>query len=324
MSKILAFGEIMQRLTAPNNSLLCGCKQLDVCYGGSEANVLIALASFGNDTEYVTALPSNDLGYAVIRHLKSYSVGTKHIKMQGNVLGMYYFEQGFGGRANKVIYNRSNAEVSRLCEDDFDYDNLFCDCSVFHISGISFALSETVKRLCFRLLKEAKLRNITISFDFNYRSKLWSCETAAAVYKEIIPFVDVLFCSEKDLKVFLDTSSADFYNRFSCKYLIIREREILPDGKNSVSVCGYESLPGSINKLEKNAVNFPVLERIGSGDAFDAGVLHIISNGGALSDALDFGLSCFVLKHTVRGDVLAVNDSLVKDFFTDSLGDVSR
>lgn len=323
-NKVLAFGEIMLRLTPTNNNLINDCKNFDVYYGGTEANVLAGLSVFGEKTEYLTALPENELGDAVLKHLKSYGVGTEYIKRYGSVLGMYFLEEGFGDRQNNVIYNRSNSEITRLDEDSFDCNCIFQDCSIFHISGISFALSESVKKLCFKLLEEAKKRNILISFDFNYRSKLWSIEAAGDVYRKIIPYADIVFCSEKDLNVFLYTTASDFYDKYECKYLIVREREILPDGKHRAYVQGCVRQGDIVLRHQTEPYEFSVCERIGAGDAFDAGVLHIINNNGNLEDAIKFGMSSFVLKHTIRGDVFTLNKELINNHINKSLGDVFR
>lgn len=322
--KIVAFGEIMLRLTPPDKMLIAESRGFNACYGGTESNVLVGLSVLGNKTEYLTALPENELGEAVIKHLKSYGVGTEFIKMQGDTLGMYFLEEGFGDRPNKVVYNRRNSEITKLDEDAFDYESIFEDCSIFHISGISFALSESAKRLCFRLLKEAKQRNIKVSFDFNYRGKLWTVQEAGDVYREIVPYADILFCAEKDLQVFLNTSVKEFYNTYSCEKLIVREREILPDGKHQVVVNGYEYDGEKSFHVKAEPAAFAVLERIGGGDAFNAGVLHVLNHEGTLQRAMEYGIACFALKHSLRGDVFVLGENAVKNYMENSVKDVSR
>ena len=163
---------------------------------------------------------------------------------------------------------------------------------------------------CFRLLQEAKKRNIPVSFDFNYRAKLWSVEQAAAVYQRIIPYAHIVFCSQRDLDAFLHISREDFFARYgNAEYLVIRERDILSDHIHKVRAAVYTKA-GSVAETEKE---FAVLERIGGGDAFAAGFLHGgLHFAGDMVRALDFAVDCMVLKHTVRGDVLAARQNEIE------------
>lgn len=319
--KIVAFGEIMLRLTPPDMKMIYETRAFDACYGGTESNVLVGLSALGNKTEYLTALPQNELGDAVVRHLKSYSVGTENIIRFGDTLGMYFLEEGFGVRSSKVIYNRRHSEVSKLEKGAFDYDKVFENCDIFHISGISFALSENVRELSIEMLKQAKNRGIKTSFDFNYRSKLWSETEAKAVFEKVIEYVDIVFCSEKDLRTFLGVDKNNFYNKYKSEYLVVREREILSDGKHMASAAIFHNGATAVSATEP----FEVFERIGSGDAFAAGVLHSIKKDGEnIKAAVDFGLASFVLKHAVRGDVLPADEKTVNCYLNNVSKDVSR
>lgn len=322
---IVSFGEIMLRLSPPDNGMICDSRQFSACYGGSESNVLVALSCLGNKTRFLTAVPENELGNAVIRHLCTYNVDTDRIVRRGDTLGMYFLENGFGKRPAKVIYNRRHAEVAGLSEVDFDYDSVFADCGLFHICGISFALSESSRKLSFRLLAEAKKRRIPVSFDFNYRSKLWTVEEAAKVYREIIEYVDILFCSERDLSTFLGTDVKNFYTKYNTTYLIVREREVLAEGKHAAHARMFRKIAENIECTKTPKTEFQVLERIGAGDAFVGGVLHALcADSGDIAGALQFGMTCFVLKHTVKGDVFTMDANTVKAYLNDLAKDVSR
>lgn len=317
---IVAFGEIMLRLTAPGSIL--NANEFSACYGGSESNVLVALACMGNPTRYLTKLPDNDLGRGAMAHLKKYGVNCADILINGNNMGMYFFEPGYCVRQSKVIYARKHAEVTTLCENDFDYTKVLEDCAVLHISGISFALSPSVEVLCFRLLEEAKQRHIPISFDFNYRAKLWSVEQAGAVFKRIIPYADIVFCSRRDLTAFLDVTEENYFEKYKqTKYLVMREREIISNDKHAVQTSVYTE-NGCVATNEKT---FSVLERIGGGDAFAAGFLHgWLRFDGSIQDILDFAIACFILKHTVRGDVLPMSEKEISSYKVFSSKDVMR
>ena len=317
---IVAFGEIMLRLTAPDSIL--NANEFSACYGGSESNVLVALSCMGNRTRYLTKLPDNDLGKGAVAHLKKYGVDCSDIIINGNNMGMYFFESGYSVRQSKVIYARKNAEVTTLNENDFDYEKVLKDCAVLHISGISFALSHSVEALCFRLLEEAKKRNIPVSFDFNYRSKMWSVEEAGAVFKRIIPYTDIVFCSRRDLTAFLGVTEENFFEIYKkAQYLVVREREIISDDKHKMQATVYTD-KGCAATKEKT---FSVWERIGGGDAFAAGFLHGWLNFNAdIDDVLDFAAACFVLKHTMRGDVFPMSEKEISAYKALSSKDVVR
>ena len=305
---IVAFGEIMLRLTPPDS--IINAAEYAASYGGSESNVLVALSSLGNATRYLTKLPDNDLGRGAVLHLQRYGVDCSQVIADGSNMGMYFFEPGFATRQAKVIYARKHAEITTLQETDLDYDRVFADCGLFHISGISFALSQSVEATCFRLLEEAKKRHIPISFDFNYRAKLWSVAEAAAVYRRIMPYADLVFCSQRDLDAFLQLSRRDFFAAYgNVQYLIVREREILSKDTHKV-LAEVDTPAGTVASATRE---FSVLERIGGGDAFAAGFLHgWLHFAGDMTRALDFAADCIVLKHTVRGDVLAARQEEIE------------
>ncbi len=313
----------MLRLTPPDKNSITNTNSFSAFYGGSESNVLVALSSLGNKTKFVSAVPENDIGASAIKHLNCYGVDSSLVKKRGDTLGMYFLEEGFGERPAKVIYSRKHAEITKLSKEDFDFDEVFLNCGLFHISGISFALSESVKDLCFRFLEEAKKRNIKISFDFNYRSKLWSEEEAKEVYKDVIEFADIVFSSEKDLEAFLDVSVHTYFKKYpKTKYLIVREREILSPGLHKIRADIYR---GELEMASLEGKDFAVLERIGGGDAFAAGVLHsLIKDPENLKEALDFGTACFVLKHTLMGDILSLGENEIYAYLNNLSKDVKR
>ena len=305
---VVAFGAIMLRLTPPDSIL--NAAEFTASYGGSESNVLVTLSSLGNATRYLTKLPDNDLGRGAVLHLQRYGVDCSKIISAGNNMGMYFFEPGFATRPAKVIYARKHAEITTLQQNDLDYEQVLADCCLLHISGISFALSPAVEATCFRLLEEAKKRHIPISFDFNYRAKLWSVEQAAAVFRRVVPYADIIFCSQRDLTAFLHIAKEDFFAAYgNVQYLVVRERDILCRDTHKVRSAVYTK-DGLVAQTEKE---FDVLERIGGGDAFAAGFLHgWLHFGGDMAHSLHFAMDCMALKHTVRGDVLAARQEEIE------------
>ena len=324
-SKIVAFGEILLRLTPESKQLIPQVSSFNACYGGSESNVLVCLANLGNQTEFITALPNNSLGYAATKHLRSYGVDTSNIVYTNERLGVYYLEEGVAERSAKVIYDRQHSAVSLLTVDSFDFEKVFKDCSLFHISGISFALSETTKELCFQLIREAKKREIPVSFDFNYRRKLWTPEEATRVYKKIVPLCDIVFAATQDINEFLGVSAKTFFDVYPCTTLFIREREVISPERNIIRAIGYRSVNGQVMKTAPQKEEFAVYERIGSGDAFAGGILHILNKEpDNIEKALSYGMSCMVLKHSLTGDVFTLNEDAVIDFLNRKRNDINR
>lgn len=311
--RIVSFGEILQRLSPKDSNHIEDAKIFESYYGGSEANVLIALASMNHRCSYVTVLPNNELGRAAKNHLNNNRVDTEYIQLSGDILGTYYFEQGFGSLSSNVIYNRSNSEIARINANDinFDYDSIFRDCSLFHISGISFALSEGCRDVCFKLIKEAKKRKIKISFDFNYRRKLWSIDDASKVYKKIVKDIDILLCSSNDLATFLSVDIENFYDKYNCEYLVVRDREIITTNLHKVKATIIHKSTGALERYSIPEKEFESIERVGSGDAFDAGIIHELLNSGDIKKMLDFGMTAFLIKHLIKGDALNLSEEAI-------------
>ena len=328
MRKVVAYGEIMMRLTPQNFESLEDCSKLDLCYGGTESNVLVALSHLGDKTDYLTKLPDNQLGEAVTRHLLRHQVGVDNIVYGGTTLGIYFMEQGYGTRPSSVLYHRKQAVINTLTEDDFNYDEIFNGANWFHVTGISLAISEASKNVSLRLCKEAKKRNITVSFDFNYRATLWGIEEARSVYKEIMEYVDVCFGNAFDLNNFMeineetnDKSINKFLTQYNVKYLIHTTRNIIDATNHELSAHLYSTN----NEVHTNTKRFEVLDRIGGGDAFVAGIIHVLNKDmNNTEEALALGINLGVLKHLVSGDVLGLSNREIKKWLNNQSKDVIR
>ena len=324
MKKIVAYGEIMMRLTPQNLASLEDANTLDLCYGGTESNVLVALSHLGDETSFLTKLPDNQLGEAVTRHLLRHQVGVSDIVYGGSMLGIYFMEQGFSSRPSSVIYHRKAAVINTLSINDFDYDKVFNGASWFHVTGISLAISEASKLVAIKLCQEAKKRNITVSFDFNYRATLWSLDEAKNAYKEIMEYVDICFGNSFDLTNFMDISDNSiktFLKQYNVKYLIHTTRNIID--ANTQELSGH--LYSADLELHTEAKGFEVLDRIGGGDAFVAGIIHVLNKDiNNLSDALSLGIDLGILKHLVSGDVLGLSGREINKWLNNSKKDVIR
>ena len=324
---IVAFGEIMLRLTPPDYTTISQAKNFVANYGGGEANVLVSLSHLGHKTEFLTKLPDNQLGDSAISHLREHGVKTDNIARGSTNLGMYFVETGFGGRPSKVLYNRKHSAVTRIELDEIDYDGVFKNASWFHLSGITLALGEKVRAAAFKCLEYCKKYNVMVSFDFNYRSKLWTIEESKPHYKKVIPYVDVLFANHFDLNKILeipldDENVSDITKKIELskkliasskvEYVFGTERTVHTASENSLS--SYCVCKNGEYKNEQ-PIRFAIYDRIGAGDAFASGVIHgLIKDFNNPEYALKFGLATSILAHTLYGDVSTLSESEVQEF----------
>ncbi len=332
MNKIVGYGEIMMRLTPKDNNRIDDSNMFESCYGGTESNVLVTLSHLGNNTDFITKIPDNSLGEGVIRHLLKHRVGVNNIVQSGTTLGMYFMEQGFSSRPSSVIYNRKSAVINSLSISELNLDDIFKDATWFHVSGISLAISETSKNIVLSLCKEAKKRNIKISFDFNYRSTLWSLEEAKQSYKEIMSYVDVCFGNLFDLNNLLDINEKSdeatilkFIKDYNIQYLASTSRDVISANHNTLAANAYYLKDNKLVKSITPKLEFEILDRIGGGDAFVGGMIHILNqNFENIEEALSLGLHCGVLKHLVKGDVLSLNSKEIYQWINNTSKDVHR
>ena len=190
--KFIAIGELMLRLSPPNYEKLVTTHDFRVNYGGAEANVAVSLANLGVDSTFFTVLPNSDLGKSTINYLKSNDVHTKHIIRSEGRMGLYYLEEGVSVRPSQVIYDRADSAFAEYDYKDVDFEEILKDYDWLHISGITPALSYNCRKMMDMAVKAAKKMGLTVSFDPNWRSTLWSFETARDVLSKYLPYVDVL------------------------------------------------------------------------------------------------------------------------------------
>lgn len=316
MEKIITFGEIMLRLTPPNYNKIDQTQTFVANYGGGEANVAVALSHFGHsNTYFMSKLPPNQLGDSAIQHLRGHGVDTRYVVRGSSILGIYFLETGYGGRPSKVIYNRKHSAITRIQNEEFDFDEIFHDATWFHLSGISLALGPRVRTVALEALKYCKKYGVKVSFDFNYRAKLWTVEEAIPCYKEVMQYVDVVFASFFDCNTILgipvDEGITDqkymrenvfrkMIDIYDVKYVFGTDRTIYSATENSLA--GY--LVSKDRAFYTDPIRFMIYDRIGGGDAFASGVIHgLLNDFENIEYALKFGLSTSVLKHTIYGDV---------------------
>ena len=208
MAKIVTMGEIMLRLSTPNNEKFIQADEFDVNYGGGEANVAVSLANYGHDVQFVTAVPANPIGECAVAALRKYNVGTKHIARSGERLGIYFLETGSAMRASNVVYDRAHSSISTATADEFNFDEIFADADWFHFTGITPAVSDAAIELTEAALKAAKAHGVTVSVDLNFRKKLWSSEKAQKVMTNLSSMLMFASVTKRMQRRFLASSQA--------------------------------------------------------------------------------------------------------------------
>ncbi len=314
---VVTFGEIMLRLSPPPGTRFKQASSFDVTFGGAEANVAASLAQMGIPSRFVTALPDNDLGSAALAKLRSVGVDTSSILRQGDRIGIYFLEHGASQRPSRVIYDRAASAVSRIRSGEIDWQAVFSGATWFHWTGITPALSENAAEVTREAVGAAKGLGLTVSTDLNYRSALWSKERAREVMTSLVEQVDVVVGNEEDAAdVFgiragttdVDQGALDFeayedvaaqlVERFDLKMAAITLRESHSASENSWSAC----LHTGEAFLRSRTYRIKLVDRVGGGDAFTAGLIYGILSGKDHQEALEFGVAASCLKQTISGD----------------------
>lgn len=321
-SKVVTFGELMARLSPPQGERLQNATHMDLHFGGAEANVAVSLAGFGMDACFVTALPRNDIGNNAFSTLRKHGVNTQYVLRQGQRIGIYYLEHGSGPRPSQVIYDRAHSAISQITHEDLNWEKILNNAAWFHWTGITPALGTGVASLLRKGLETANAKKIPVSVDLNFRSKLWSEQEANAVMSELMPFVDICIGNEEDaMKVFgLQSANLDvdkgklnisdyekttqlLIQRFGFKKVAITLRESLSASENRWSAC----LHNGKEFVSSTQYHVWITDRIGTGDAFAAGLIFSLLQDKNDKSALEFAVAAAVLKHTISGDFNLVN-----------------
>ena len=331
---IVTLGEIMLRLKPPGFERFFQSPLLEATFGGGEGNVAISLANLGKEVAFVTALPRNPIADACIRFLRGYGVDTSHIRRSGERMGIYFLEAGANQRPSSVIYDRAHSAIATASAQDFDWDAIFAGASWFHITGITPALSQDAADLSLKAVQVAREKGITVSCDYNFRKKLWKYgKSAPEVMTELVKYVDVGIANEEDCQRSLGVSltegdwahdvgsgeldsaryealAAKMFTTFpNLKYQAITLRESFSASHNGWSACLYN---GSDFHLSRRYDITHIVDRVGGGDSFAAGLIYALHSGMADEEALNFAVAASCLKHSISGDVNLVTVSEVE------------
>ncbi|MGB7594826.1 MAG: sugar kinase [Erysipelotrichaceae bacterium] len=316
--KIITLGEIMLRLSTPGNTRFVQSAGFDAVYGGGEANVAVSLANFGHDAYYVTKLPKHEIGQSALNALRQYGVKTDHIVRGGERLGIYFLESGVSMRASKVIYDRADSAIAKATADEFDFDAIMEGADWFHWSGITPALGENAVKLTEAACIAAKKHGVTISCDLNYRKKLWTSAQAQVAMRHLMRYVDVCIGNEEDAEMCLGykpegtdikgghlelegykTIFKKMRLDFGFKTIVTTLRESHSASHNGWSALIYDG--NEFYPSKKYDID-PIVDRVGGGDSFSAGLIHGLLTKKTQGEALEFAVAASALKHTVNGD----------------------
>ena len=345
MAKIVTFGEIMLRLATPDHIRFGQGNELVATFGGGEANVAVSLANYGEDVEFVTRLPKNDIAAACVRELRGFGVGTSNIVYGGERMGIYFLETGAVARPSKVIYDRAHSSISTIPSGEIDWAAVFAGAEWFHFTGITPAISREAAEVCLEACQMANKMGLTVSCDLNYRKNLWKWgKSASEVMPALVECCDVILGNEEDAEKVFGIKSEGFdvtategaVDQAAFKSVCQQLMERFPRAKRVII-----TLRGSINadhntwggvlydgeKLysSKRYDITHIVDRVGGGDSFMGGLIYGLCNYADLQQALEFAVAASALKHTVYGDFNLVSVSEVETLMGgDGSGRVAR
>jgi 2-dehydro-3-deoxygluconokinase len=305
--RIVTLGEVMMRIATRSHERFIQARDYQVVFGGAEANVAVALANWGYSAVHVTAFPDNDLGKAALKYLRSSGIDTSFICFSEGRMGLYFLEKGAMQRSSKIIYDRFHSTFSLLDSSKVDWDAVFEGADWFHWTGITPAISASAALLCLDAIAVAREKGVKISGDINYRRNLWQYgKTPLDIMPELIKNSDVIIAGIPDFENCMDIREEDFSK--ACK----RAQEKFPSIKRISTTC-REAISSSHNTLEGVLWNGQelfhskkydltnIVDRVGGGDAFMAGLIHGLLNCKD-QEALEFAVASSVLKHSIPGD----------------------
>ena len=340
MKKMVGFGDFILRLNPEGYLRFIQADRFQVNYTGAEANVCVSLAMMGIETDFVTRLPDNAIAEAGVAQLRKFGVGVGHIAYGGERMGVFYAEKGASQRPSKIVYDRKYTSIATCSYDDFDWDAIFDGASNFHITGITPALSSTAPQVCAEACRKAKEMGLTVSCDLNYRKNLWSEAEAKACMTRLMPYIDVLVANEEDAEKVLGIKARDTdvtsgrLNRES--YVDVADQICRIYGTQTVAVTLRRSISASDNEWSamlytggrayfSRKYMIHLVDRVGGGDSFSAGLLYGLMNGYTPQETVEYAAAASCLKQTIELDFnLSTHEEVEKLVAGDGSGRVQR
>lgn len=315
MSAVVTFGEIMLRLTPPGHFRIGQTPHFEITYGGAEANVAVTIAQLGGRAECITKLPRNEVAQRAIDQLRGLSVGVEKIVRGGDRIGVYFLEQGASQRAGKVIYDRAHSALAEAQPSDFDWPAIFEGASWFHWSGITPALSDSAAAITAVACREAKRLGLTVSFDLNYRAKLWTRERAGEVLASLMQHVDLCVTSVEEARTVFgldldelalnreEDAAQKLQARFGFSRVALTMRKA--DSASATSWGAMLLADGAACYSRRHEIT--IVDRVGAGDSFTGALIFSLSCGDTPARAVEFAVAASTLKHTIPGDYCLVS-----------------
>ena len=345
MAKVVTFGEVMLRLSTPGYLRFSQARRLDATFGGGEANVAVSLAQFGMDACFVTRLPDNDIARTCTAELRGLGVNTDHIVWGGDRMGIYFLETGAVARGSKVIYDRAHSALSEIRPGMVDWKKALEGADWFHWTGITPAISQGAADACLEAIRAAKELGVKVSCDLNYRKKLWNYgKKAGEVMPALVEGCDLILGNEEDAeKVFgikpegfdaektggeIDQASfisvcRQLMERFPrCRKVAITLRGSINASHNTWGGVLYD---GSTLWQSRRYDITHIVDRVGGGDSFMAGLLYGLITYPTDQEAIQFAAAASCLKHSIAGDYNRVTVAEVESLIqSGGSGRVSR
>ncbi|MBQ7604567.1 MAG: sugar kinase [Clostridia bacterium] len=338
--RVVTFGEIMLRLAPEGYYRFFQNDKMQATFGGGEANVAVSLANFGLESRYVTKLPGHAIGQAAVDSLRYFGVDTSFISRGGERIGIYYLEKGASQRGSVCIYDRKHSSIQTATPSDFDWNSIFDGADWFHFTGITPALGRNLVDICEDACRAAKARGVKISCDLNYRGKLWTKDEAREAMTRLCGYVDVCISNEEDAKdVFgIEAQNTDIYGgkldfegyksvanqlaaRFGFEKVAITLRESVSASDNDWSGMLYDGRDCFFSKK----YHLHIVDRVGGGDSFGAGLIYSLLNGKTPQETIEFAAAASALKHSIEGDFNRVSVREVEKLASgDASGRVQR
>ncbi|MEJ0058731.1 MAG: sugar kinase [Terricaulis sp.] len=336
-ARIVCFGEVLARLSAPGREMLLQTPQLNVHFAGAEANVAVSLAKFGLDAAMVSVLPANAIGEAAIGELRRHGVDTAGVLKGEGRVGLYFLTPGAIQRASEVLYDRADSAFALAGHDLVAWDKALLGASWLHVSGVTPAISANASQAALRAVRAARAAGVKVSFDCNYRSKLWEKrnDDALVILSAILAEADLLFADHRDIELITGKSAGeggDSERRAKAVEIAFATfpnvSRIASTVRGVVSV-DHNTLSGVMHartgrwSTQEYALT-PIVDRIGGGDAFAAGLLYGLESGLSDQEIVDFAVAAACLKHSIPGDFNLVSADAVRIFLSENRFDVRR
>lgn len=317
MAKVVGFGDLLVRLSPPGYQRFLQATNFEINYTGAEANMLVFLAMNGISTEFVTRLPDNLISDCALAQLRRFGVGLNHVAFGGDRIATYYLEKGASQRPSRIVYDRKHTGIATASPTDFDWNSIFDGASHFVFTGITPPLGPNLPGICETACREAKQRGIMVVCDLNYRSLLWSLEDASRTMRQLLPFVDVLVCGREDAaKLFgIETpaSASGDDTPDPAAYASAAEQLVAQFGCSTVAFTLRETISASDTLWSgllytggkayvARDYRIHLVDRVGGGDSFTAGLLYGMLQGFDPQHTLDFATAASCLKQTIEQD----------------------